>query len=121
LNKPTILCVDRYPSLLPTVVALLTSRGYQVLTATNIADGCEMLAHHPVDAVILDYTLCPHNHHGDDCVADLIHARNQRTKIVVWCADDSVQAQAPPCADVVFLKPVAAGELIAQLDVLLRS
>jgi DNA-binding response OmpR family regulator len=119
--KPAILCIDRYKTLLPTVVAVLSTAGYEVLTATTPADGLELAARQHIDALILDYTLCAHDHHRDTCVTDKIRALHQDAKIILWCADNSVHTENPPCAEVVFLKPVPAAELVACLDALLKS
>jgi CheY-like chemotaxis protein len=121
LNKPVILCIDRYKTLLPTVVALLTTAGYSVLTATTLAEGFELAAKQPIDALILDYTLCAHDHHGGACVTDRIRALQKDVKVVLWCADNSIYTEKPPCAEAVFIKPVAPAELLSNLDALLRS
>ena len=118
--NPVILCIDRYKTLLPTVVAVLSTAGYKVLTATTSADGLELAARQHIDALILDYTLCAHDHHSDRCVTDKIRALHKDVKIILWCADNSVHTEKPPCAEMVFLKPVPAAELVACLNALLK-
>ena len=118
--KPVILCIDRYKTLLPTVVAVLSTGGYSVLTATTSAEGLELAAKQRIDAVILDYTLCAHVHHSETCVTDRIRALHKDVKIILWCADNTVHTEKPPCTDTVFLKPVPAAELVSCLDTLLR-
>jgi DNA-binding NtrC family response regulator len=119
VTKATILCVDKYPTLLPTVEALLKSFGYTVLTGCSVDEGLSHLSQDRVDAVILDYTLCGHDHHTKTCIVDRIHAVQPHAKIVVWCADDSVTKDNPPCADAVFIKPVDPQNLLRQLARLL--
>lgn len=119
--QPTILCIDSYKALLPTVAALLTPGGYKVLTANTVADGLQLVADNHFDMVILDYALCRRDHHGSECIVDRIRARQRDVKIVVWCADSSVHTETPPCADLVLMKPVPAMELMFQLHSLLQS
>jgi CheY-like chemotaxis protein len=119
-SKGTVLCVDSYPTLLPTLVAVLNSLGYEALTASSVDEGLAQLSQNRVDVVILDYTLCSHDHQSDACIADRIHAIQPQAKIVVWCADDSVTKENPSCADAVLVKPVDPHSLASQLGSLLK-
>ena len=116
MGKATILCIDSYVALLPTVKLLLTSAGYEVLTASTIPAGLSVLRQNDVDIVILDYSLCLHDHGGDNCIAEKMRAVQKDIKFVVWCADDSVTRDQPPCAHLKFVKPVLPAELLSQLD-----
>jgi DNA-binding response OmpR family regulator len=120
LRRPSVLCVDRYPALLPTVEVLLNQLGYKALTASSVDEGLSHLSQNRVDAVILDYTLCGHEHHSGACIADRIHAAQPQAKIVVWCADDSVTKDNPSCADAILVKPVDPQKLASQLGSLLK-
>jgi DNA-binding response OmpR family regulator len=119
--KATILCIDRYPSLLPTVKLLLQSLGYKALTASSVDEGLSHLSENRIDIVILDYTLCEHDHRKNGCVGDRIRAVQPNVKIVVWCADDAPSKNGSPCADVILIKPVDPRELATQLGFLLGS
>jgi CheY-like chemotaxis protein len=52
-----ILCIDDEPVGLRVRKMLLESQGYKVLTATSGREGLQLFATHPVDAVVLDYTM----------------------------------------------------------------
>jgi DNA-binding response OmpR family regulator len=119
LKKPQVLCIDRYETLLATTKIMLTQAGYEVLTASSVAAGLSCLAQNPVNAVILDYSLCGHKHEPG-CIADRIRALREGVKLLVWCADDSIYRDKPPCADATFMKPTPPDQLLAQLDSLLR-
>ena len=119
MKKPFVLCIDRYEALLTSTKAVLTRAGYEVLTASSVPAGLSCLAQNPVDVVILDYTLCCHKHEPG-CIADRIRALQEGVKLLVWCADDSVHRDNPPCADAAFMKPVSPDQLLARLDSLLR-
>jgi CheY-like chemotaxis protein len=121
LRKPRVLCIDRYPSLLPTVEHLLANEGYQVLTACTVEDGLSRLAKNQVDAVVLDYTLCCHDHRSSTCLANQFQTLQPGVKLLVWCADDSIFRDQPPCADAFFMKPVDPTHLLKRLNSLLRS
>jgi len=55
--KPTILCIDDHWKGLMRRKLFLEENGYQVLEATNGAEGLELFLSQPVDAVILDYQI----------------------------------------------------------------
>lgn len=50
----TILCIDDEPAVLKLYGALLESKGYKVLTASDGPTGIALARHHEIDAVILD-------------------------------------------------------------------
>ena len=56
-RKNRILVVDDAPTALDILERNLSSRGYQVLTASNVADAVKMLEQSPVDLVITDYKM----------------------------------------------------------------
>ena len=119
MKKPRVLCIDPHETLLVTTKVLLTQAGYEVLTASSVLAGLSCLAENPVDAVILDDTLC-HHKHEPGCTADRVRALQEGTTLLVWCADDSIYRDKPPCADAAFLKPIQPDQFLAQLDSLLR-
>ena len=120
-SKGTVLCIDRYRSLLPTMKALLNSFGYKTLTASSVDEGLSHLSKNRTHIVILDYTLCCHDHHSNGCIADRIRAVQPYAKLILWCTDSSVTRDNPPCADAVFVKPVDPNKLVRQLNSLLGS
>ena len=52
-TNSTLLCIHRDPAQL----SLLEQNGYELLTATNGADGLRLFMSRPVDAIVLDYQL----------------------------------------------------------------
>ena len=56
-HHPVVLCVDDDPAQLGVHAAVLSSAGYEVLTATNAAAGLHLLTHHPVELVICDHLM----------------------------------------------------------------
>jgi DNA-binding response OmpR family regulator len=52
-TNSTLLCIHRDP----TQLSLLRQNGYELLTATNGADGLRPFMSQPVDAIVLDYQL----------------------------------------------------------------
>jgi DNA-binding response OmpR family regulator len=100
---------------------MFTHAGYEVLTAHTVPEGIACAAANSVDLVLLDYSLCAHNHHCNGCIADQIHRISPRAKIVAWCADDSIHRDHPPCAELALIKPVPAPELVARVNALLQA
>jgi hypothetical protein len=66
--------------------------------------------------VILDYTLCSHEHRSAECVANQILALQPGMKLLVWCTDDSIHKDKPPCADAILMKPVAPEHFLERLN-----
>ncbi len=54
---PTVLCIDDYRAGLVTRKLLFEQQGYSVLTAEDGISGLSLLAHHNVNAVVLDYRM----------------------------------------------------------------
>src|SRR6266849_6846884 len=52
-TNSTLLCIHRDPAQL----SLLEQNGYELLTATNGADGLRLFMSRPVDAIVLDHQL----------------------------------------------------------------
>ncbi len=53
----TVLCIDDQQNALAGWSLYLHGAGYRVLTTTEPSEGLELFATHPVDAVLLDYTM----------------------------------------------------------------
>lgn len=56
-HRPVILCVDDDSAQLSVHAAVLSSAGYEVLTATNAAAGLHLLTHNLVELVICDHVM----------------------------------------------------------------
>jgi CheY-like chemotaxis protein len=54
---PTVLCIDDFKPGLQTRKSLLEQFGFNVLIASSGAEGLELLNHHNVDAIVLDYRM----------------------------------------------------------------
>jgi two-component system, OmpR family, aerobic respiration control protein ArcA len=54
LGNPSILCVDDSQEILLICRTVLEADGYQVFTANNAASALELLAEHPMHAVVID-------------------------------------------------------------------
>ncbi|MGC1648094.1 MAG: response regulator [Candidatus Sulfotelmatobacter sp.] len=78
--KSTLLCIHRDP----TQLDLLQENGYQLVTATNGADGLRLLMSCPVDAIVLEYHLGLLN--GAIVAAEIKKAKPQLP--IVMVADD---------------------------------
>ena len=78
--KSTLLCIHRDP----TQLDLLQENGYQLVTATNGADGLRLLMSCPVDAIVLEYHLGLLN--GAIAAAEIKKAKPQLP--IVMVADD---------------------------------
>ena len=57
LQNGVLLCVDDNPDLLECEKAFLESFGYSVMVAPSGARGLELASMHPVDVVIVDYSM----------------------------------------------------------------
>ncbi len=53
----TVLCIDDHQNSVAGWSLYLQSAGYRVLSTTEASEGLELFATHPVDAVLLDYTM----------------------------------------------------------------
>jgi CheY-like chemotaxis protein len=56
-HNGVLLCIDDNPDLLECEKAFLESHGYSVLVARSGARGLELASMHPVDVVIVDYSM----------------------------------------------------------------
>jgi len=54
---PTILCIDDFKPGLQTRKMFLEQFGFNVLTASSGPEGLELLNHHNIDAIVLDYRM----------------------------------------------------------------
>jgi DNA-binding response OmpR family regulator len=120
-KQPTILCVDDYPSLLRTLAMALAGLGFEVLTASNLAEALTLARENHIDAVLLEYRLCPGCDLPGECAANRIKAFRPDTKVLVWSTDDRPIRQPPPCAAATFTKPMDPVELVERIRTLLAG
>jgi DNA-binding response OmpR family regulator len=76
----TLLCIHRDPAQLK----LLRENGYELVTATNSADGLRLLASTPADAIVLEYH--PGSLNGATIAGEIKRAKPQLP--IVMVADD---------------------------------
>jgi len=77
----TILCIDDKPILLELYGALLASKGYKVLTASDGATGIALTRKHAIDAVVLDFNMPGMD--GDQ-VAQALREEHPTLPVVIW-------------------------------------
>ncbi len=83
----TILCIDDEPIVLEVQRALLESKGYNVLTASDGATGIALARAHSTDAVLLDFSMPGMD--GNQ-VAQVLMKEQPTLPVVVWsgCLDE---------------------------------
>ncbi|MEN8194093.1 MAG: sigma-54 dependent transcriptional regulator [Bacteroidota bacterium] len=57
MNKLSILLIDDEESILTSIKSFLSRRGYDILTASNGADGIKMIEENAIDLVLTDYRM----------------------------------------------------------------
>lgn len=120
--KGAILCIDEHEVLLRTLVALLSRFGYTPLAARTLDEAVAIASTHPLDAVLLDYHLCPGCPSGaQPCLADRLRALQPQAKVLVWCVDGSCLKDPPACASAAFMKPIDPTQLIAKIESVLAN
>jgi CheY-like chemotaxis protein len=111
-----VLCVDDEAVGLRIRKILLERAGYQVLTAADGASGLELFAAHPVDAVVLDYSM-PGMHGGQ--VAKKMRQSKPEVPILLLSAYLDLPAEATSLADLYMTKGEGAPALLDKLGNLL--
>lgn len=83
----TILCIDNDPAILGVLKALLGSKGYTVLTATDGLNGIALTHKHSIDAIVLDFDMP-----GMDGaqVAQVLMKEQPTTPVVICSGSDQI-------------------------------
>ena len=111
-----ILCVDDELVGLRVRKILLERAGYQVLTAADGFSGLELFAAHPVEAVVLDYSM-PGMHGGE--VAKKMRQSKPEIPILLLSAYVGLPEEAIALVDVYMTKGEGAPALLDKLGSLL--
>ena len=111
-----ILCVDDEVVGLRVRKILLERAGYQVLTAPDGYSGLELFATHPIDVVVLDYSM-PGMHGGE--VARKMRQAKPDIPILLLSAYVDLPAEVSSLVDVYMTKGEGAPALLQNLDSLL--
>jgi len=111
-----VLCVDDEVVGLRVRKILLERAGYQVLTAADGYSGLELFATHPVDAVVLDYSM-PGMHGGE--VAKRMRETKPEVPILLLSAYVGLPLEVSSLVDVYMTKGEGAPALLEKLDSLL--
>jgi CheY-like chemotaxis protein len=109
-----LLCIHRDP----TQLSLLEQNGYQLLTATNGAEGLRLFMSRPVDAIVLDYQLGLLDGGG---VADEIKRVKPQVPIVMLAEDMELSADALKSVDAFVAKSDGPYFLLATLETILEK
>ncbi len=110
--SPLVLCVDDELIGLRIRQILLERAGYKVLTAADGHSGLELFAAHPVDAVVLDYSM-PGMHGGQ--VAQKMRQTKPKVPILLLSAYLDLPAEVTSLADVYMTKGEGAPALLDKL------
>ncbi|MGP8261114.1 MAG: response regulator transcription factor [Acidobacteriaceae bacterium] len=116
--SPLVLCVDDEAVGLRVRQILLERAGYQVLTASDGHSGLELFTAHPVDAVVLDYSM-PGMHGGQ--VAEKMRQTKPEVPILLLSAFLDLPPEVTSLADVYMTKGEGAPVLLDNLGNLLSS
>ena len=111
-----ILCIDDEELGLRVRKMMLESQGYEVLTASNGADGLDLFVTNPVEAVVLDYAMPGMN--GSQVAAELKRL-NPKIKILMLTAYVDLPEEALKWVDKRALKGVSPTSFLAALEQLL--
>jgi CheY-like chemotaxis protein len=112
-----ILCVDDELVGLQVRKILLERAGYRVLTAQNGSTGLEIFSSHPVEAVILDYSM-PGMHGGE--VASRMRQVKPHIPILLLSAYIGLPAEVTSLVDLYMTKGEGAPVLLKKLGSLLH-
>jgi CheY-like chemotaxis protein len=113
-----VLCVDDELIGLSIRKILLERAGYRVLTAADGPSGLELFAAHPVDAVILDYSM-PGMHGGE--VAEKMRQSKPDVPILLLSAYVNLPAEVTSLADLYMTKGEGAPALLDKLGNLISA
>jgi CheY-like chemotaxis protein len=111
-----ILCVDDEVVGLRVRKILLERAGYQVLTAADGHAGLDLFANHPVDAVVLDYSM-PGMHGGE--VAQKMRQTKPHVPILLLSAYVGLPVEVCSLVDLYVTKGEGAPALLDKLGSLL--
>ena len=117
-SSPLVLCVDDETVGLRVRQILLERAGYKVLTAVDGASGLELFTAHPVDAVVLDYSM-PGMHGGQ--VAEKMRQTKPKVPILLLSAYLDLPAEVTSLADVYMTKGEGAPALLDKLGNLVSA
>jgi CheY-like chemotaxis protein len=117
-NGHLVLCVDDEKVGLSVRRMLLERSGYRVLTAPNGRAGLDLFEAHPVEAVVLDYSM-PGMNGGD--VAAHMRRRKPDVPILLLSAYVGLPAEIVDLVDIYMTKGEGAPALLAKLQSLLRD
>lgn len=128
-DKKTILVVDDDPDMLEQVQLILTTAGYEVLTAAGEQQAEEALLSGPIDLAVLDLMM----DHMDSgfVLAHAVRRLHPEAPVVVLTGvtastgisfpDNSGEAREWTKADKILHKPVRAEQLVAEVRRLLKE
>jgi CheY-like chemotaxis protein len=111
-----VLCVDDEAVGLKVRKIILERAGYQVLTAADGFSGLELFAIHPVDAVVLDYSM-PGMHGGE--VAEKMRQTKPQIPILLLSAYVGLPLEVSSLVDIYMTKGEGAPVLLEKLGSLL--
>jgi CheY-like chemotaxis protein len=111
-----VLCVDDEAVGLHVRKILLERAGYNVLTAQDGRSGLEIFASHPIDAVVLDYSM-PGMHGGE--VALRMRQTKPKVPILLLSAYVGLPEEVSSLVDVYMTKGEGAPALLSTLGSLL--
>jgi CheY-like chemotaxis protein len=117
-SSPLVLCVDDETVGLRVRQILLERAGYKVLTAVDGASGLELFTAHPVDAVVLDYSM-PGMHGGQ--VAEKMRQTKPKVPILLLSAYLDLPAEVTSLADLYMTKGEGAPALLDKLGNLVSA
>jgi CheY-like chemotaxis protein len=117
-SSPLVLCVDDETVGLRVRQMLLERAGYKVLIAVDGYSGLELFAAHPVDAVVLDYSM-PGMHGGQ--VAEKMRQTKPKVPILLLSAYLDLPAEVTSLADVYMTKGEGAPALLDKLGNLIPN
>jgi CheY-like chemotaxis protein len=116
-NSNLVLCVDDELVGLQVRKILLERAGYQVLTAQDGPSGLEIFSSHPIEAVVLDYSM-PGMHGGE--VAVRMRQIKSQVPILLLSAYMGLPAEVTSLVDLYMTKGEGAPVLLEKLSSLLQ-
>lgn len=117
-NPHLVLCVDDELIGLKVRKILLERAGYQVLTAIDGVNGLALFEAHPVEAVVLDYSM-PGMHGGE--VATRMRQIKPRVPILLLSAYIGLPGEVTSLVDLYMTKGEGAPVLLQKLESLLQQ
>ncbi len=115
----TILCIDDDPTILELYGALLESKGYRVLTATDGPSGIDLIRKHCIDVVVLDFNMPGMD--GNE-VAQVLRQEQSTIPVVIWSGcPDNIPESLWWFADAVLYKGDGPETLLSTIDKILKD